>query len=77
MIRWRRLGSWGWLIRVEPVIGGFFVVKGLSVVNEISVVNGLSVVNEISVVNGLSVVSGLAPRWAAKQPQSASPRFIR
>ncbi len=48
----------------------FSVVHSLFVVVRFSVVHGLFVVVRFSVVHGLFVVSGLAPRWAAEQPQN-------
>ena len=40
-------------------------------------INPLPMAGQFVVASGVIVVSGLAPRWAAKQPQSASTQWIR
>ncbi len=59
-------------IRVEVLS----VVKVLAMEEVLYVLKVLSVVKVLPVVKVLSVVSGLAPRWAAQQPQNQALRFF-
>ena len=52
------------------------MVTGLIVVTALVVVSGIIVVTALVVPSGIIVVSGLAPRWAAKQPQKQALRFV-
>jgi hypothetical protein len=52
------------------------VVTGLIVVTALVVPIELIAVTALIVPSGIIVVSGLAPRWAAKQPQKQALRFV-
>ena len=58
------------------VVTALVVVSGIIVVTALVVAIKLIVVTALIVPSGIIVVSGLAPRWAAKQPQKQALRFV-
>ena len=58
------------------VVTALVVVSGIIVVTALVVPIELIVITALIVPSGIIVVSGLAPRWAAKQPQKQALRFV-